>query len=174
MREHGVQHQHTRRGRERELGELNHSPAVDSVGKRAAEKRRHEQRPELREPEQTDDERGAGQPVHLEGQRDVGDHRAEERDSPRGDEQPELAMAAQRPDVDQREPGETANARLRDRRLRPEPSSLMDWLVGAQRRLFSARSMSRFASRSTTARRLSRTSLPRASASSTFTRPSLK
>jgi DNA-binding NarL/FixJ family response regulator len=42
------------------------------------------------------------------------------------------------------------------------------------RLLLRARSMSRFASRSTTARRLSRTSLPRASASSTFTRPSLK
>ena len=48
-------------------------------------------------------------------------------------------------------------------------------LLRAHQRLdLSARSMSRFASRSATVRRLSRTSLPRASASSIFTRPSLK
>src|SRR5262249_24369838 len=41
-------------------------------------------------------------------------------------------------------------------------------------RLLRARSTCRFASRSATVRRLSRTFLPRASASSTFTRPSLK
>ena len=44
----------------------------------------------------------------------------------------------------------------------------------AQRRAFRARSIWRFASRSATERRLSIVSLPRASASSTLTRPSLK
>ena len=43
-----------------------------------------------------------------------------------------------------------------------------------QRRLFSSRSTWRFASRSAMSRRLSRCSLPRASATSTFTFPSLK
>ena len=47
-------------------------------------------------------------------------------------------------------------------------------LVHAQRRDFSSRSSCRLASRSTTVRRLSRTSLPRASAISIFTRPFLK
>ena len=49
------------------------------------------------------------------------------------------------------------------------------WPCGhAQRRRFSARSISRWASRSATTRRLSARSRPRASAISTFTRPSLK
>jgi hypothetical protein len=69
------------------------------VGERAADQRGHEQRRQLRDPEQTDHERRARQVVDLERDRDVRDHRARERHRLARVEQPELAVAAQRADV---------------------------------------------------------------------------
>ena len=59
-----------------------------------------EQRDDLGEPEQADRERRAGELVDLERERDRGEHRARERDALPGDEQAEVAVPPERPDVD--------------------------------------------------------------------------
>ena len=168
-----IDEEHARRSRQRKLGDLHHPAAVERVGERAAEERGREQRRKLGEAEEPDEERRAGEPVDLVRDRDVRHHRAEERDPAADEEQPEIAVPPERTEIDHRQPQQAAHAGPRNGRRRCEPLALVQRLV-RQRRAFSARSMSRLASRSATARRLSRTSFPRASASSTLTRPSLK
>ena len=81
---HDEQHPHLRLGEQRVgdkhraeqrcVGDQDQAAPVVRVGQRAADQRRDEQRRQLREPEQPDDERRASQLVHLERDRDVGDH----------------------------------------------------------------------------------------------------
>ena len=106
---------------QRGVGDQHEPAAVVRVGQRAAEQRRDQQRGQLREPEQPDDERRASQVVDLERDRDEGDHRARERDGLARVEQPELAVPAQRPDVerDRAEQAEQRGQLSSTRRPRP-------------------------------------------------------
>ena len=72
--------QHQREDEQRRVGEQHEPAPVVRVGERPAEQRGDEQRDELGEPEQADSERRAREVVDLERDRDVGDHRARERD----------------------------------------------------------------------------------------------
>jgi hypothetical protein len=92
------QHGHDHRGAQ--LREHHKQPPVERVRQRPADQRDGEDRHELADPERTDRERRAGQVVHLERQRDEGDHRAEERHELPEEQQPELA-AAQRGEVEE-------------------------------------------------------------------------
>ena len=69
--------------------------AVDVVGQGAAPESEHDERHQLGDPDRTDREVGAGQPVDLEGDRDVGDHPAEVEDGAGDEEQPEVTRLAQ-------------------------------------------------------------------------------
>ena len=62
----------------------------------AADERRRQQRHQLGQAEQADRQRRARQPVHLVRQRDVGDHRAEQRHGLRGVQQAIVPMAERR------------------------------------------------------------------------------
>ena len=75
-------------------------PPVDVVGQRTAVQAEEEQGQELHEAEGADREVGAGQPVDLVGQRDVGHHPAEVEHGAGEEEQPEVARRPQRRRVD--------------------------------------------------------------------------
>jgi len=100
LREQRVRDQHERQRQQRRVGDEHEPPAVAGVGERAADERGDQQRRELGEAEQADDERRTGQLVDLERERDERDHRARKRDGLARVQQPELAMAAQRADID--------------------------------------------------------------------------
>ena len=100
-----------------------HEPApVVRVGERAAEQRSREQRHDLGQAEQADGERRAGELVDLERQRDGGEHRAGERDPLAGDEQAEVAVPLQRPDVDRDGPQQPAHGAPAYAAGRPGPA----------------------------------------------------
>ena len=66
---------------------------------RAADQRAPQERHELDGAQEADDERRVADLVGLERERDVGDHRAQERDALADEEQPEVAVPPKRPDV---------------------------------------------------------------------------
>ena len=120
------------------LGDLDEAPPVEGVRERSADEGGHEQWAELGEAEEADDERRAGELVRLVRQRDVRDHRAEERDALAEEEQAEVAVPLQRPDVDRRElEGRTDAPRLRHGRGGPEALGLAE-VVSAHRVLLPA------------------------------------
>ena len=87
---------------QRELGQEHEAAAVDDVGERAPEQPEREHGHELGEAEQADRQRRAGERVDLVRDRDERQHRAQERRQLPEEEQPEVAVAAQRADVDER------------------------------------------------------------------------
>jgi hypothetical protein len=85
-----------------ELGDLHHAPAVEGIGQGASDEGHDHQRDELRQAQKADRERRVGQLVGLVRQRNVRDHRAEERGGLPHEEKPEVPVAAERTDVDGR------------------------------------------------------------------------
>src|SRR4029079_9694880 len=79
VEERGGEEDH-RHQRERNLRELEHAPAVDGVRERSSDQCREEQRDELCQAEEPDGERRSRQLVDLIRDRDIGEHRAEERE----------------------------------------------------------------------------------------------
>ena len=89
-------------GRERRLGDAGpdqQEPAVDVVGERAAVEAEDDQRDQLHQADGTDRQVGAGELVDLEGDGDVGHHPAEVEDGAGDQEQAEVTMLPERPDV---------------------------------------------------------------------------
>ena len=88
-----VEKEDRRREPERELGELEHAPTIYGIGESAADERREEQGDERSQAEKPDRQRRPGEMVDLVRDRDVREHRAEERERLPGEEQPVLPMA---------------------------------------------------------------------------------
>ena len=84
-----VQHQQRAARHEADLREDHHAAPVHGVGEGAAHEGGDEQRQQLGQAEQAHGQARAGEPVHLPGQGDVGDHAAQEGDELRGEEQPD-------------------------------------------------------------------------------------
>ncbi len=80
-----------------------HATTVERIGERPADHGQRRQRDEVRERDEADCERRAGQLVHLVGERDLGYLRPDERDALPEPEPPERGIAAKRRDVE-REP----------------------------------------------------------------------
>ena len=85
-----------RREPERELGELEHAPTIYGIRESAADERREEQGDERSQAEKPDRERRPGEMVDLVRDRDVREHRAEERERLPGEEQAVLPVPPQR------------------------------------------------------------------------------
>ena len=133
--------QRERDGERAELRADHQPPAVERVGQRAAEQRQRDDRDELRRADEADRHRAAGLVVHLHGDRDERDRRAEQGHALPDHQQPQLAAPPQQVGVDrdraQRAPqaAQTAHgaalggravqrldrARLADRVLAAEP-----------------------------------------------------
>ena len=128
-REERVHEQGGRRACERELGDLHHPAAVDGVGDRASDQGAPQERHELDGAQEADDERRVADLVGLERERDVGDHRAQERDPLADEEQAEVAVPPERPDVHRGHCEQPAGAGRLDRRAGPEPLGLSLALV---------------------------------------------
>ncbi len=77
-----------------------HAPTIERIGDRSSDHGQGEKRDEMRERDEPDGERRAGQPVHLVSQRDFGDFRPYERDALPEPEPPERGMTAKRTDVE--------------------------------------------------------------------------
>ena len=82
------------------LREADHPTPVDRVGERPSDERRDEQGDQLRQAEQTHDERRMADLERLIRERDVGHHAPEERHALTYEEKAELSRAAQRRQVD--------------------------------------------------------------------------
>ena len=104
-----VADQHQREHEQHRVGEQHEPAAVVRVRQGAAEQRGGEQRHELGEPEQADDERRVRQLVDLERDRDERDHRARERDALADEQQPEVAVASERAEVEREGAEQTAH-----------------------------------------------------------------
>jgi hypothetical protein len=102
MSEGGVPDERGRHGHQRELAQQHQTPAIDDVGERPAQQAERQHRDELGQAEQPDRKRRAGQRVDLVRDRHERQHRAEEGRELPEEEQPEVAVAPQRADVDDR------------------------------------------------------------------------
>ena len=109
--------QHRGRDRLRHAGGHQEPLAVDVVGQRAAVQAEDHQGHQLDEPDGADGEVGAGDPVDLERDGDVGDHRAEVEDGAGHEEQAEVARGAQRGQVDAQRPQPFSPGHARSRQI---------------------------------------------------------
>ena len=99
LRERGIGEQAGGEQRLRDPGEDEQPATVVVVRERAAVEPEGDERAELHQSHEADGEVRAGEAVELVGDRDVGHHRAEVGDPARGEEDPEVAGAAQRGQV---------------------------------------------------------------------------
>ena len=106
------------------LAQEDDTPPVVRIRERTAEEGGGEDRNQLGGREKPHRQRRARELVHLERDGHEGDHRAEERDRLAGEEQPEVAVTAQRPDVDREQP-EPRGARLGDGRRGADPGGFL-------------------------------------------------
>jgi hypothetical protein len=111
-----VQHPHLRVGQQRvdaqgqrdreraQLGRDHQPPAIERVGERPAEQGEREDRRELRRADQADGDRAPREVVHLHGDRDERDRRAEQRHALADHQQPQLAAPPQQVGVHRHRP----------------------------------------------------------------------
>ena len=97
--EKALMHEPGGEGRLGDAGPDQQQPAVDVVGERAAVQTEDDQRDQLDQADGADREVGVGELVDLEGDGDVGHHPAEVEDRPGDQEQAEVTMLPERPEV---------------------------------------------------------------------------
>jgi hypothetical protein len=117
MRQRGVGEQRARHHRGPDLGDLHEPAAIEGVGQGAANERQGDDGDELRDAEQADGQRRAGQLVRLERHGDEGDHRAGLGDRLAHEQEAEVAPPAQKAEVDGERAQRTTPRRSGLRRL---------------------------------------------------------
>ena len=120
VRQQRVAHQRERAEQEQRLRRQQQPPPVDRVGDRPAPERRRHERNELHDANQAHRRRRLRQLVHLHGQRHVRHERAEGADPLADEQQAEVAVPAQRGEVEQQAPQGDASTAPR-RRREPQP-----------------------------------------------------